>query len=264
MATCYDSVAAVAKAVHYLLYNTSKNGNSSYSLEEVKADDGNLLMKTLISNVNFFGVTDTISFSKGQLIHGHLTAGLFGYGDRYSGLTFRPINYNAAANEFQNWVDVGRWDTEGDWQLCDEYMDAELVGPLEPCPYPVVYNTADGKRPSDRPPVITLSMNIGLRYLFILLSAIGLLCCILIISYFVYHRASNLMKASQVKYFPSRTIQMIYYSSIFHSFNVYAATYDVDGSVGRNMYRYSDTILVISCRTRNIYLSWQNLVSLFI
>jgi hypothetical protein len=157
-------------------------------------------MKALVGNVNFFGVTDLVSFSEGQLIQGRVTAEKFGFGDRDSGLTYRPINYNAAADEFQNWVDVGRWDTEGDWQLCDEYLTDELVGPLEACAYPVVYSTLDGKRPKDRPPVKTLTMNIGLRYLFIVLAALGLLFCTLLISYFVYHRESNLVKASQVFY----------------------------------------------------------------
>jgi hypothetical protein len=199
--TCYDSVTAIAKALHYLLYdNTSKDGNSSYSLVEIEKEHG-LLMEALIGHVNFAGVTDIISFSEGQLFHGYRTANLFGRGDRYSGLTYRPTNYNATADDYENWVDIGRWSTEGEWQLCDDHLIEELVGPLEPCPFTAVYNTVDGKRPSDRPPVKILTMIIGLRYLFIVLSVFGFLLCISLLSYLWYNRTSNLIKASQVSYY---------------------------------------------------------------
>ena len=199
--TCYDSVTAIAKALHVLLYNnTSKNGNSTYSLDEIKAEHGHL-MEGLLRHVNFPGVTDIVSFSEGQLFHGQRTSNLFGRGDRYSGLTYRPTNYDATADDYENWVDVGRWNTEGEWQMCDDHLMDELVGLLEDCPFSVIYNTVDGKRPPDRPPVQTLTMNIGLRYLFIVLSVFGLLFCISLLSYVWYHRTSNLIKASQVPYY---------------------------------------------------------------
>lgn len=88
---------------------------------------------------------------------------------------------------------------EGNWQFCDENMQAELFGPREPCPYSVVYNSPDGKRVKDRPSSITLDMHVGLQGLFIALAALGLLLAIAITLYLAYHHQSNLVKASQVQ-----------------------------------------------------------------
>lgn len=49
---------------------------------------------------------------------------------------------------------------------------------------------------------------------------------------------------------------------LFLYLNIDVATYDADGSHGRIMYCYSGTLLVISCWTRNMDVSWENLVSL--
>jgi len=106
---------SVAQGLHFLLYsNASKTIKSSYTFPEVENDAGNLLVRALINNVTFLGVSGNVSFGAGELIHGRASADLFGRGDRYSGLTYRPVSYNSKAIEFQNWPDVGRWDTEGE------------------------------------------------------------------------------------------------------------------------------------------------------
>jgi len=207
-------VHSIANALHYLLYNNSKNSTHSYTLQEVTADSGNLLMKALFSNVRFYGVTNLIEISEGQLINGKGTADEFGRGDRYTGLFYDPINYNAHADEHQNWVDIGHWGSEGDWQLCDEHLLSELVGRLEECPYKVVYNTLDGLRPKDRPPAKILEMNEGMRGLFIALAAIGAIIVVALAAYLAINRSSNLVKASQVRILKSHDRTKTYISSI--------------------------------------------------
>jgi hypothetical protein len=162
-----------------------------------RKDRAEKLMDAFITSVSFMGVTNLVSFNEGLKVNGRVTSLKMGYGDRDSGYTYVPVNYNAAADNVQNWAPVGHWDVEGDWQLCDEYLMESLRGPLQKCSHTVIYNTADGKRPSDRPVPILNVMPVGLSGLFFAFGALSILTTVAIGGYLVFHRNSNLVKASQ-------------------------------------------------------------------
>jgi hypothetical protein len=201
---CYDAVVSLAHAFHHLLYNQSK------TLADIKVNKGNDLMGAFIDNVDFIGISGRVDFSEGEKVDGKVTAENFGLGDRYKGLSYDPINYNKFADEFQNWVDVGRWDSEGDWQLCDEHLESETVGHVLPCDYQIIYNTANGLRPSDRPPAIVLEMSVGLQGFFVAIAVLGFLAISAILLYLFYHRSTSLVKASQVQHTRHTTAVLIY------------------------------------------------------
>ena len=190
----YDAVIALAFALDNILVG---QGVSMADFGTSRAPDGPLLMKAFTGSVTFTGATDDVSFSEGLKIRGKRSPAKIGYGDRDTGFTFTPVNYIAADVADNYWAEVGRWDVHGDWQLCDERLMAELSGPLVPCEYQVVYNTADGKRGKDRHPDIIERVPIGLNFFFIALGVVGLVLLLLLSLFFIYHRNAGIVKSSQ-------------------------------------------------------------------
>ena len=186
----FDAVWALAFALHDILIT------QGISKSNFDANSGELLMRSFM-DVHFVGATDEVSFSQGLRVHGKVTSQKLNYGDRETGFTYLPVNYNPAADEIGNWAPVGRWDAKGDWQLCDEYLTSSSYGPLVPCSYKVVYNTADGKRPRDRHPDVILRMPEALNGLFIALGSLFILMLLAASVYFYIHRDTQLIKSSQ-------------------------------------------------------------------
>lgn len=183
----YDAVIALAFALNNILVT------KGVSMSDFKANDGKLLMEELTYGVSFMGATDLVTFSPGLKVNGQVSSAKIGYGDRDSGFTYRPVNHNRD----NSWSEVGRWDVEGHWQLCDEHLMAELDGELEPCAHQVVYNTVDGKRGRDRNPDVIERMPTGLVYFFVAMGALALVLLLLLSLYFFRHRESGIVKSSQ-------------------------------------------------------------------
>lgn len=183
----YDAVIALAFALNNILVI------DGVSMSDFKAKDGELLMEELTNHVSFMGATDLVTFSPGLKVKGQVSSAKIGYGDRDSGFTYRPVNHNRD----NSWSEVGRWDVEGHWQLCDEHLMAELDGELEPCAHQVVYNTVDGKRGRDRNPDVIERVPTGLVYFFVAMGALALVLLLLLSLYFFRHRESGLVKSSQ-------------------------------------------------------------------
>ena len=89
----------------------------------------------------------------------------FQRGDRAYGPPYEIMQFNTEAfrnNTNGGFVKVGHWADDGAltdfYQLCDGGMSPSL-GPQEPCPFSVVYNTPDNSRPADRPPPIVVQVD---------------------------------------------------------------------------------------------------------
>lgn len=82
----------------------------------------------------------------------------YGQGDRFTGLVYDIMQFNLAAYQNNNnfgFVKVGHWARNGAsplYQLCNG--SSILFGPSEPCPYSVIFNTANNAPPADHPPAI--------------------------------------------------------------------------------------------------------------
>ena len=76
----------------------------------------------------------------------------------YDILQFNSDAFSANING--GFIKVGHWADNGIsdfYQLCDGMSPS--LGPQEPCPFSVVYNTPDNSRPADRPPPIVVQVD---------------------------------------------------------------------------------------------------------
>lgn len=180
----YDAVYAIAHAMDYLI--TEK----SLGVTGITSD---LLMDASINHTKFDGLTNAVSFSNCQLVEGGCSEEMFGRGDRESGLRYDFYNYNHEVG----WIDVGRWDEDGNFQLCDERLLIDRIGPDEPCTHSVIYHTKDKLRPRDRYPDIILEISPALRGLFVAIGALGMLLVTGISLFLLAHRNHKIIKAAQ-------------------------------------------------------------------
>jgi len=190
----YDSVYAVARALHYLLETQHLTPNDTYP-------SANDMMDTFINHVSFPGVSGNVSFSKGLYrVDGQPTVDLIGKGDRLAGHVFNLVKFSPDASSAAPWVSVGTWGGDSIWKFCDENELHEAVGVVSassPCTEKFVYSTSNGLRPRDRPDDVHLEMVAGLVGFLIFLGAAGLLIVIILSVYLLLHRKNKLLKTAQ-------------------------------------------------------------------
>lgn len=188
----YDSVYAVAHALHYLLETHQLTPNETYP-------SANNMMDALINHVSFEGASGPVSFSKGLYREDGLpTADLIGKGDRLNGHAFDLVKYSTDAVSTSPWVAVGLWSGDSVWQLCDENADIEVLGVTTACgTEKFVYSTANGLRPKDRYDDVHLEMTSGLVGFLVFLGTAGLLIVIVLSLYLLVHKKNKHVKNAQ-------------------------------------------------------------------
>ena len=174
----YDATYALARAMHQVLY---VEGKTSFN--------GNDIMRVILNNVSFRGVTGNISFSQGY--GGHES---YAQGDRRTDAFYRIINYHVCYNNVTG-VDypcqktIGTLNTDTGFKACDPtyFGDCDAVQ----------YNTKDNSKPLDWPNPIEVQLDIWMKYLLWALSAICFSLIALCLCFTIYYRKKRLIKSSQ-------------------------------------------------------------------
>lgn len=183
----YDGVYALAHAYHSILYGENKSHLNNIT--------GDALMNELVNHTYFAGVTGDISFIDYLEVDGGASLEIFGRGDRKSGQVAILYNYDSSMSD--KWFSVGRWESDGGFQICDETMLDDYVGVLEDCEYNVVYNTPSNSRPNDRYPDIVLHVPLGVKVVLLILAITGFIMTAVTAGFVYTNLNSKLIKASQ-------------------------------------------------------------------
>jgi Receptor family ligand binding region/7 transmembrane sweet-taste receptor of 3 GCPR len=165
----YDAVYALARAMHFVLYDQNKpflTGKDLYS--------------ALINNVSFSGATGTVDFSNATTTD----STRFGEGDRRTGVTYAILNfspevYGRDPSGISGFVTVGGWTIE----------EGNIFTA------PITYNTFDNSVPSDLPPAIKLTMLPFQATILMCFGSILLLIATIFGLTLFYARATKLVKS---------------------------------------------------------------------
>jgi hypothetical protein len=165
----YDAVYALARAMHFVLYDQNKpfiTGKDLYS--------------ALINNVSFSGATGAVDFSNATTTD----STRFGEGDRRTGVTYTILNfspevYGRDPSGISGFVTVGGWTIE----------EGNVFTA------PITYNTFDNSVPSDLPPAIKLTMLPFQATILMCFGSILLLIATIFGLTLFYARATKLVKS---------------------------------------------------------------------
>ena len=170
----YDSLYAIARAIHILLYDMKRSSVV-----------GSELINVLINNVSFVGLTGPFSFNQGD----SNSDDRYGRGDRISGiqynvLNFHPDVYLSSAGADSGLVQVGLWSSESGFNV--------ISGSA-----PFVFNTDDNRPPPDMPPKIPQRMPVGMKIAVWLAGSLCLALALALFVFVIYNIRTGVMKAGQ-------------------------------------------------------------------
>jgi hypothetical protein len=183
----YDATYAIARSLHTYLYT------AGYS----KIDGDSL--GNYVTNVSFQGVTGSVSFRLGDPTTG------YGYGDRLHDFRFRILNFRqlagldtgAAAADYSGEVAPG---TAPSPQLVPVGVWWEAGAGFVPCKEnycEIVFNTADGAAPRDKPFPTVDEMVGGMTGVLWALSILCLLYLLFLTAFMLKYRRTRLLKVAQ-------------------------------------------------------------------
>jgi hypothetical protein len=175
IAYSYDATYALALAMHDVLYKQN--------LPSIK---GAALYAALIANVSFIGTTGLVTFARPESTDNtKLYQGDRQTGVSYQILNFQPDVYASSSLRTLGFVPVGLWTPENKIQ----YTNSK----------PIIYNTANGEPPSDKPPLIVLKMPQGYRNVLVALGIVLFIIMGFLSFILVYYSKTKILRSIQLK-----------------------------------------------------------------
>jgi hypothetical protein len=146
---------------------------------------GAALYAALIANVSFIGTTGLVTFAEPETTDNtKLYLGDRKTGVSYQILDFQPDVYASSSLCTLGLVPVGLWTPENKIQCTNSK--------------PIIYNTANGETPSDKPPLIVLKMNQVYRNVLVALGTVLFIVMGFLSFILLYYRKTKILKSIQL------------------------------------------------------------------
>lgn len=202
-------IADAAILAYDAMYTLAYAHHTAYSVNNCNLDGGpECLTKILLNNISFSGISGLMSFNnKG------IESLQFGYGDRNTGLRYRVLNFDPSLYNTSESTDssgnvasvaagfrtIAIWTSENGIRACNSSSRRESTSNPSylSCVSKIVYNTADGNRPSDAISVVEVQISDKYKLIIFISVSIVTVSVLGYTSMLIISRKHGLIKISQ-------------------------------------------------------------------